>query len=76
MNNNNDKRNSNMKNLSFFFILSYVLMIVIVLIQIGVRILINNYFIDMFFAIFAITTPTIAAVIIAGYNDGIKGIRV
>ena len=63
------------KNLAFFFILSFVFMIITVFIQIGIRILIENYFIDMFFAILAITTPTIAAVIITGSNDGLKGIK-
>jgi len=63
------------KNLTIFFILSYALMIITVIIQIGVRTLIENYFIDMFFAILAITTPTISAVIISGLNDGLQGIK-
>lgn len=65
----------NKKNLTYFFILSFALMIIIVLIQIGVRILIENYYIDMFFAILAITTPTISAIIISGLNDGLQGIK-
>lgn len=63
------------KNLTIFFILSFALMIITVFIQIGVRILIENYFIDMFFAILAITTPTISAVIVLGLNDGLQGIK-
>lgn len=63
------------KNLAIFFILSFALMIITVFIQIGVRILIENYFIDMFFAILAITTPTISAVIVLGLNDGLQGIK-
>jgi len=65
----------NKKNLTIFFVLSFTLMIITVLIQISVRILIKNYFIDMFFGILAITTPTISAVIISGLNDGFQGIK-
>lgn len=64
---------NNKKNLTIFFILSFVLIIITVIIQIGVRNLIDNYFVDMFFAILAITTPTISAVIISGLNDGWAG---
>ncbi len=66
---------NNKKNLIIFFILSFALMIITVIIQIGVRNLIDNYFVDMFFAILAITTPTISAVIISGINDGLQGIK-
>ena len=66
---------NNTKNLTIFFILSFVLIIITVVIQIGVRNLIDNYFVDMFFAILAITTPTISAVIISGFNDGWQGIK-
>jgi len=65
----------NKKNLIIFFILSFVLMILTVFIQIGFRILTQNSYLDMFFGIFAITTPTISAVIISGLNDGLQGIR-
>lgn len=51
------------------------MIIITVVIQIGVRNLIDNYFVDMFFAILAITTPTISAVIISGFNDGWQGIK-
>lgn len=66
---------NNKKNLIIFFILSFVLIIITVIIQIGVRNLTDNYFVDMFFAILAITTPTISAVIISGLNDGWQGIK-
>ncbi|MFX0003383.1 MAG: CPBP family intramembrane glutamic endopeptidase [Promethearchaeota archaeon] len=65
----------NKRNLSIFFILSFALMIVIVFIQIGVRTIIENYFLDMFLGILAITTPTISAIIISGINDGLRGIK-
>ncbi|MFW9999669.1 MAG: CPBP family intramembrane glutamic endopeptidase [Candidatus Hodarchaeota archaeon] len=65
----------NKKNLTIFFILSYALMTITVFIQIGVRILIDNYLIDIFLGILAITTPTISAVIISGLNDGFQGIK-
>ncbi len=63
------------KNLVFFFVLSFVFMTLTVFIQIGVRIIIENYVIDMVFAILAITTSTIAAVIVVGMSDGRKGIK-
>ena len=66
---------NNRKNLIIFFLLSFALMTITVFIQIGVRILTDNYFIDMFFAILAITTPTISAIIISGLTDGLKGIK-
>jgi membrane protease YdiL (CAAX protease family) len=74
-NGNKEEIINDKKILAFFFILSYIFMIVTVSIQIGVRILVDNYFVDMFFAILAITSPTIAAVIIAGLTNGFKGIK-
>ncbi len=65
----------NTKNLIIFFILSFALIIITIVIQIGVRNLTDNYSIDMSFAILAITTPTISAVIISGMNDGLQGIK-
>ena len=66
---------NNKKNLIIFFILSFALMIITVFIQIGVRTLIDNYFIDFFLSILAVTTPTISAVIISGVNDGLQGVK-
>ncbi|HDZ17463.1 MAG TPA: hypothetical protein ENH75_04190, partial [archaeon] len=66
---------NNRKNLIIFFLLSFALMTITVFIQIGVRILTDNYFIDIFFAILAITTSTISAIIISGLTDGLQGIK-